>query len=697
MENYVTVLFQIGDYREAVKICAKTIKENRKTETLQYVLAISLYKLGSVKEANSEFDSLLLSYPNHLAGNNEKASVLAELEQYDDALSYVERALKINPGYAEGFLNKGNILAKLKKYDDSIFAYKKALSLNENLTDVYLGCANVFRELKRYHEAFATYDRALLIKPNLAGAWNGRGNVFFELKRYDEALTAYDKALALKPDLAEAWLGRGNVFTEFNSYDDALTAYDNALAIKPDSGDVWLGRGNVFTELKCYDDAFTAYDKALAFKPAEAWLGRGNVLTELKRYDDAVTAYDKALALKPDLAEAWLGRGNVFAELKRYDDAFAAYDKALALKPDLARAWDGRGNVFTELRRYDEAFAAYDRALELQPDMADAYWDKSLAKLCVGNFEEGWDLYEWRSKNSNNIPLYPYLRSLNTSIRQHRSALIGKKIAVLPEQGVGDEIMFASILPNLISDAKTIFYEVDPRLMRLFASAFPGVTFVPKGSSDYLSQQAFDVVLQAGSLGYTYRREYSSFPRVPYLNAEPIRINKWKEILTSEAGSRIKIGISWRGGTDRTRRNDRSIELKKLYPLIQRDDCHFVSLQYGNVNEEILRLNNGMDQNVIHCLLDDFNNFDDFAALIMALDLVISVQNTTIHMCGALGQTCWGMIPWRPEWRYGNCSESMTWYSSIRLYRQHTPGNWGDVISLINSNLTNVVGDKAND
>jgi protein O-GlcNAc transferase len=303
VENYASILFLSRDYERSVQICTKTIKENGNTETIQYVLAISLYKQNRLNEAIKQFGLLLSVYPNHLAGNNEKASVLAELERYDEALSYIEKALTINPKYAEAFLNKGNVLGKLIKYDDSILAYKQALAINPNIPDAHLGCGNVFRNLKRYDEAFSAYDKALALKPDLEGALLGRGNVFYDLKRYDEAFAAYDKTLALKPDLAEAWLGRGNVFCNLKRYDEAFAAYDKAIALKPDL--------------------------------AEAWLGRGNVFCNLKRYDEAFAAYDKTLALKPDLADAWFGRGNAFNDLRRYDEAFAAYDKAFALKPDL--------------------------------------------------------------------------------------------------------------------------------------------------------------------------------------------------------------------------------------------------------------------------------------------------------------------------------------------------------------------------
>lgn len=597
VENYVSILCMIGDYAEAAKKCKKTIKKSKKTEVLQYVLAVSLYKMGRLKEAIDEFDSLLLTYPNHLAGTNEKASVLAELERYDEALSYIERALIVNPRYPEALLNKGNILAKLKKYSEALVAYKNALALKGNLADAHLGIANIYRDLTRF----------------------------------DEALVACDKALTVKPDFHAAWFGRGNV------------------------------------------------------------------LSELSRFDEALASYDKALAFKPDFDRAWLARGNVLSKLRRFNEAVAAYDKAIGLKSDLAKAWLGRANVSVKLNLFDDALKGYDKALVLEPALADARFGKGLIKLFRGEFQDGWDLYEWRLKtdqwrqdSKDSVISDGEKQSLNVSVRQKREALIGKKVAILSEQGVGDEIMFASILPDLIKDAEAITYELDPRLMRLFEQAFPSVSFVPRsGNRNYLDKQAFDVVLQAGSLGYAYRRDPELFPRLPYLAADPIRIDQWKAQLTSDAGSRLKIGISWRGGIDKTRRNDRSIDLEQLGPLIQNDDRYFVSLQYGDVKDEIARFNNA-GRGTLHSLLDDFNDFDSFAALIMALDLVISVQNTTIHTCGALGKPCWGMIPSMPEWRYG-FEKGMTWYSSVALYRQQTQGDWSGVLGDIISNLAKFI------
>jgi tetratricopeptide (TPR) repeat protein len=595
LENYASILFQIGNYEQAFKVCT-SVDESKRTDNLRYLLAISAHKVGRFTEALSAFDSLLQHSPTHLAGNNEKAATLAELKRYEEALAYVDKALEINPRYAEAYLNKGNILISLKKYNESAAAYEKALLFNGNLREAYLGLAYAYRQLNFFDRAQAVYARVLAGSPNFAEAWIGRGNTFIEMDRFGEAVAAYDKALSVNRQMAAAWEGRAN-----------------------------------------------------------ALLG-------LKDPEQALQSFDQLAALDPGSAAAWLGRGKVFVELKRYADASAAYDNAIRLDPNLA----------------------------------DAYFCKAVLKLCVGDFASGWDLYEWRSEAKEYVSNYPHLKAPNVVSRQERTAFIGKRIAVLAEQGVGDEIMFASMLPDLVEDAKTVLHQSDPRLVGLFRTAFPSVNTVAKNttSNEQIPEEDVDMVIQAGSLGYAYRRDVTSFPRLPYLKADSTRVDKWQARLLRDAESRLRIGISWRGGAVRTRRDDRSIDLERLRPLIEREDAHFVSLQYGDVREELTRFNLGSGK--VHSLLDDFNDFDEFAALITALDLVISVQNTTIHMCGALGKACWGMIPWRPEWRYGVRDKEMIWYSSIDLFRQERRGDWSSVINLINSNLTALIGEQEN-
>ena len=150
----------------------------------------------------------------------------------------------------------------------------------------------------------------------------------------------------------------------------------------------------------------------------------------------------------------------------------------------------------------------------------------------------------------------------------------------------------------------------------------------------------------------------------------------------------FKIGLSWRGGTAKSRRDQRSMTLDQLRPLLARDDCIFVSLQYGDVRDEIEKYNESAGRKIVHFPKDSIDDFDDLAGLIGALDLVISVQNATVHLCGALGKKCLAMLPWKAEWRYGKSGSQMIWYSSIELFRQSESGNWDDVLDAVNSRLS---------
>jgi|GEM_PF-888886 len=601
----------------------------------------------------------------HVPALNLLTVVLMSLDRFSEAEPFIAKAVKLNTRSDASFYNFGLISKHLNKPQQALEQFTKAIELNSGAPET----------------------------------WNNRGTIFNELKQYEAAIDDFNRAINLNQAYAEAYYNKGKSLTDLKRHEDALAAFDKAISLRPALAEAWVGRGNVCIDLKRHDDAFTAYDKALSLAPdlAGAWLGRGNVLVALKRYDEAFGAFDKVLSLKPDLAEAWLGRGNLYTDLKRHDEAFAAYDKALSMKPDLARAWFGRGNAFSDLKRYDEAAAAYDKAILLDPDFADAHLSKGLTKLTVGDFNTGWDLYEWRYKTPEFLALSQDLKNINLKIRPDRQELIGKTVAILAEPGIGDEIMFASIIGDLARDARSIVYECDPKLVRLYERSFPGVTFIKRDDRRTTIELPSDIVLKAGSLPYSYRRDATSYPKTAYLKPDQSRVEYWTGKLKQEASSRIKIGISWRGGTARTRINDRSIELQRLKPFTDIEGVHFVNLQYGDVRDEIDRFNDLHAENPIHCRLDDINNFDELAALIASLDLVISVQNTTIHLCGALGKPCWGMIAWRPEWRYGSSGTDMAWYSSVRMYRQNQTGNWNSVLEKVQKDLQHIAQEPHRD
>ncbi len=362
------------------------------------------------------------------------------------------------------------------------------------------------------------------------------------------------------------------------------------------------------------------------------------------------------------------------------EDALAASDRALALQPRQAEADNTRGKALRDLRRFDESLAGFDRAIALRPDYHDAFYNRGLTHLLLGDFAKGWPDAEHRWHTAD------YAGGQALAFSATREGLKGRRVLVLAEQGVGDEIMFASILPDLARDAAQVTLECDPRLMGLFARSFAGVALVPRRTPPAYDAAAFDAVIPAGSLGRLYRKDAADFPAMPFLTPDPQIIEGWKARLTP-LGDGLKIGISWRGGTDRTRRGARSIPLEDWAPLLSLPDARCVSLQYGDVADEIARANRGLARPIVNFEPAEIDDFDRLAGLVSALDLVVTVQTTLVHLCGAIGKPCRVFVPYIPEWRYGTRGGGMAWYGTVALYRQAVPGRWDETMARVISDL----------
>ena len=171
-----------------------------------------------------------------------------------------------------------------------------------------------------------------------------------------------------------------------------------------------------------------------------------------------------------------------------------------------------------------------------------------------------------------------------------------------------------------------------------------------------------------------------------YLRADSARLHHWMSRLAA-LGPGLKVGISWFGGAASTRGADRSTRLAEWSPILRQSACHFVNLQYGNSGDELREISreHGI---VIHDWRDAIENYDETAALLQALDLVVSVQTALVHLAGALGKPTWVMLPAACEWRYGEDGESMPWYPALRLVRQSRAGDWQPVIARIARDLS---------
>jgi ADP-heptose:LPS heptosyltransferase len=250
--------------------------------------------------------------------------------------------------------------------------------------------------------------------------------------------------------------------------------------------------------------------------------------------------------------------------------------------------------------------------------------------------------------------------------------------------------MFASCLPDVLKRVSHCIIESDPRVFKLFKRSFPQATVhanVDPNDLSWLQEMpAIDLQCPLGSLPALFRHHWQDFPRHQgYLKADPERVEYWRQRLEG-LGTGLKVGISWQGGVAKTGKYQRSLSLSQFLPVLSRQETHFISLQYTDCYEEIEALykEHGIR---VHHWQEAIDDYDETAALVSALDQVISVCTAVIHLGGALGKPVWILAPRNPAWRYMAEGEQMPWYPSARILRQTVQGQWDDVIARVNTLL----------
>ena len=472
-------------------------------------------------------------------------------------------------------------------------------------------------------------------------------------------------------------------------YEEAMGHFEHCVDLRGDDAEAHLNLGLCCHRLGRREDAADSYALALAHRPefAEACFNLGTLDLERGAYESAAVTLKRAVLLAPQHAPALSNLGYVqFKYLGLSGEGEEHLRRAVRAQPGFAAARLNLGMLLHERGRLDEALSAYQEALRREPDLTEARLNRALIWLAQGDFARGWPQYEARKSGSahftpRNFPFPEW----------DGKPAPGRTVLVYGEQGLGDEIMFASCLPEVIARTGRCVIDCAPQLASLFRRSFPPAA-VHAGRQDASDLAWLDGVgpvdfqIAIGSLPGHFRRSLAAFPaHRGYLEADGSAVERWRERLAG-LGPGPKIGISWRGGTVHTRSRLRSVELGELLPVLRARGARFVSLQYGECREELARLNADHGIAVEHWQ-DALADYDQTAALVAALDLVISVQTAVVHLAGALGRPAWVLVPAVPEWRYLVEGEGMPWYPSVRLMRQSGTGGWQRAIERVAHDL----------
>ena len=480
--------------------------------------------------------------------------------------------------------------------------------------------------------------------------------------RHAEAEELYRSVLAAVPDHGYALYLYGLLQLESDHAHDAVATLQQAAAARPGHSATLVNLGRALLAAGRPAEALLVADRLLAGEPQHAIAAflRGTALNALGEPTLAVAALQYAIAHDPANAAAFLNLGNACTDLERLDDAERHCREAIRLAPDLAEAHASLGFLLTARGQLDEAIAACEAAIALRPEFAQAHWNQAVAALLAGDFALGFRKYEWRKRHDRFRRDFIDLPGLQWD----GSDPAGRTIPVHAEQGLGDTIQFARYLPLIAARGGNAVLVCERSLIPLLAGI--GATIVPKDAS----LPPYDCWIDQMSLPRVFGTRLDTIPTSEgYLCADPARISAWRASLP--AGPNV--GLAWAGNPAHSNDRRRSLPAAALDRILAVPGVNFVNLQVGPRASEI----------TLADLSPRLVDYAETAALIAALDLLITVDTSVAHVAGALGRPAWVMLPYAPDWRWLLGRDDTPWYSSLRLFRQPRPGDWGSVVATV--------------
>jgi len=353
--------------------------------------------------------------------------------------------------------------------------------------------------------------------------------------------------------------------------------------------------------------------------------------------------------------------------LNCFEDALNALDKAIALKPDYHEAWSNKGIVLDELRRYADGLISYNKAIDLQPNYDDAYWNKSLNQLVTGNFKEGWKNYEYRWNNKN----IHQMRYQEIPVIEELYKAFGKRILVWSEQGYGDTIQFCRFIDKLTAFNIEVVFEVQEPLLKLMQSSFKTAKVITR--SEFADGIDFQVALL--SLPLLLSVEIQSIPKSQsYISVNPDILDLWNKRL-KPSKQKKNIGIACSGSITYLNDKNRSLDLCFFQSIAEKANLYLI--QKGLRDNDQIFLSQNPE---IHFLGNEIESFEDTAAIVQAMDLIISVDTSLAHLSAAMGKETLILLPWASEWRWLINRQDSPWYPTAKLFRQPSLDNWTAVI-----------------
>ena len=522
--------------------------------------------------------------------------------------------------------------------------------------------------------ASALCDEVLKLASDHFGAWHLKGVIAYQHQQLPNAEQFVRQALAIDPKHPEALNNLGAILLGQGKWAEAVSSFDKVLLVQPTSALALANRGMALLKVMKFEEALGSFDKALAIaSDADAFYGRGNALLKLGRAADALASFGRALAMRPGFTEAMTNRAVALFDLLQHEEAIQACEQSLAIKPNQAEALSIRGSALLELGRINEAIESLNAALAIRADHPAAHLSLGFCKLMAGDFEQGWEEYEWRGLTASSTT-----SSVNEYARPRlpdADGLRSKTVLLQAEQGLGDTIQFCRYVPMLAEKGAHVVLQVQPPLKSLLSRLAGVGAVIAQGEPIPRYDYCFPLL----SLPLNFKTNLSTIPApIPYLRASSEHLAVWRSKL--ENMPRPLIGLVWSGNPAHRNDRNRSIPLEQLARLLHVNGT-FISLQKDCRAAEAEWLHS---HSSLRHFGDELLSFEDTAALASLMDVIVSVDTSTAHLSGALGKRLFVLLPMLgADWRWLQRRTDSPWYPTAHLVRQTTRGDWSEAVGYV--------------
>jgi tetratricopeptide (TPR) repeat protein len=521
--------------------------------------------------------------------------------------------------------------------------------------------------------------------PSHAPALHLLGTILLETERPADAVAPLSCAIAAQPDDSALRYLLGATCLQLDRFADAAEQLEAALVLKPGFAEAQCGLGVALAGQGRSDDAVAAFRSALRLNPnmPQAHDNLAGLLAAAGQTSRAIDHYRAVLRLEPGNAVTHHKLGLALRAGGADDDALRHFREAVRLQPGFSEARANIGVTLALGQRWAEALVQFEEALRAEPDSVEAHYNLGSALLLQGRLEAGWEQFEWRWRLD---AMQPYRRPFSQPQWQGED-LTGRTIILHDEQGFGDTLQFCRYAPLVARQGGKVVLEVHSELVSLLRLSFAGeaIEILPRSPGfpgiDGLPPCDFHSPLL--SLPGIFRTSLKTIPAaIPYLRADPLKIQKWSDRLTSLP--RPRVGLIWAGRPSHAEDAQRSIALTQLAPLGEIPGISLLSLQKGEAAAQVATSSPGL---ILRDFTDELSEFTDTAALLEALDLVITVDTAMAHLSGGLGRPVWLLNRCIPDWRWLLERDDSPWYPTMRQFRQSRPGDWDDVVARVTQAL----------